>query len=1576
LKRRGAVLMHTLVIILSAMIAAGGVAAFASFAYHTAAESEDVARAQGAMEGAIAEAKWDMWSLTLAPGQAKDYVVDGLTVRVALTDMNSTTASAVLARATTTYNGRDWTASRTIGQNRFPKSGSLNWILNPANGHYYAVVRLVTGMPWTTAQANALNLTAPDGQAAYLATVSSQAEWDWMKAKIVPGLGGNSACLGGRQAAGGAEPAGSWTWANGEPWSYTDWKPGQPDNGGSGESILEVNGGGDTRWSDAADASHKHYIVEAGQWAPWVTDPVTGRSYLYVNKPDLTWNQAQTEAAAMTGPYGEPCYLASITSTHELNFLKNSVIPADVGNSNWDGPWVGAYQETGSVEPGEGWKWTSGEPFGYPIWASGRPNDAFGGEGFGHLMRFGLNDEDDGENVRGYLVEAGHPLNWQHNAATDRWYAVVPAPGMVSWTSAKAWAQELVAPNGETAYLGTAASVEEHTFITNLVSAAVAPNGSSLWQTSGPALRGPHLGLEQATGASEPSGGWGWVTGESMTFTAWDTGGGQPDNANGTEHTGMFWMSGGQWKWNDSPASGIQAGFVVEAGSNYPKWVQWKKADGGNDRWYRYVPKSGGCTYTQAAAESSGLVAPDGSLATLASVTSADEAAFLAASVVQGVTPGTHSSIAWIGGAQEPGSWEPKMGYQWITGESMTAWWRGFNWTSGTPEPNETTGTVSSGSYEDYVFLSNNSGTLNLNNWGPANQIGGYIAEAGPMSSLYVLQTQWKCSLDGTANPHPDSADGPIASADFTSVLGKHEWPVLSSTGKGRLTDFDSTTSEWQIWSPGDRGSNHVISDDWGGVQSLPFDANLDDSGGPITFGKQLAHAKGTFWLADTAALNAVTISLATSTKHFFVFINGNYSFARGQSLTNRSHLKVGENRIDFFSINRQGAGAMELESSVPIKPYARPLSQVHPFQYGLAVKAPGSNTGSPKVSVEGNMYVGPEGAGGFGSASAVKGFLIKESGGAFSAIAPEQTAAAQSALAFPWLEPAQYSVYANVTHATGTTVTSPTFGTGALHYSSGTLTLTGNYSGVGTVAADTVIISGHLRPKTVDSKLMIVAKNLEIQGQSGRASYVDIFARCQILKLQRDLVVTGAVACDSVQKVDGAGTTFTFRHADSLWRQKTLANSLKVPGYWTPSGLTYIEYTYTGGPGSTPRMLDLTDGEFPGGYMQGTLSGRLNSSWKPLASPRGRTWNTPTIQMQHSTAPGRNLLWWTAGSTVTEAAPVIWTSAFSRSATHKGGWWRGGFDVASAAERTSLTMALNGSDDMAVVYINGKLAIDQGGKHAYGYGSTTLTDKSLVNIGSNRIDIFWADLAWGGSVDFTSNAAFYPVPPTLPSPAAPDLAYNMGLYVKNGFSLNANFDILGDVMVGPINRNSGVHRIRGLAWSEGSWPSGITYNSTTYGGTTLLPFPSLPSSSTYQSKATETLNSGTLGSRSTGSTSVQVLYRPGDLNLSGTFTGLYVIAVTGNVYITGNIALGNSNSHVTVIAYGNLVINGGTGSLVLAGAYLSDGSFELNRTTTLTGSLWANGANFNSSFTLYQTGKHFFDPESWAKSYLPGYIP
>jgi hypothetical protein len=119
--------------------------------------------------------------------------------------------------------------STARGDNTCP-AGTAKW----SNGHCYEAV-LAPGLSWVAAHGSC------QGRGGHLATNTSAAE----NAFVFGLVSGNNAFwyldlfgnglgpwLGGTQPDGSQEPGGGWQWVTGEPFAYTNWEAGQPDNGG------------------------------------------------------------------------------------------------------------------------------------------------------------------------------------------------------------------------------------------------------------------------------------------------------------------------------------------------------------------------------------------------------------------------------------------------------------------------------------------------------------------------------------------------------------------------------------------------------------------------------------------------------------------------------------------------------------------------------------------------------------------------------------------------------------------------------------------------------------------------------------------------------------------------------------------------------------------------------------------------------------------------------------------------------------------------------------------------------------------------------------------------------------------------------------------------------------------------------------------------------------------------------------------------------------------------------------------------------------------------------------------------
>ncbi len=111
----------------------------------------------------------------------------------------------------------------------------------------------------------------------------------------------------------------------------------------------------------------------AGTKTEWpISTGGNGHFYQGVRMPKpLPWNEADRLAKLLGG------HLVTITSAAENDFVFR-LIDDDTywyHSYNWRGPWIGALQPPGSVEPAGGWSWVTGEPFTYARWDAGQPNN-------------------------------------------------------------------------------------------------------------------------------------------------------------------------------------------------------------------------------------------------------------------------------------------------------------------------------------------------------------------------------------------------------------------------------------------------------------------------------------------------------------------------------------------------------------------------------------------------------------------------------------------------------------------------------------------------------------------------------------------------------------------------------------------------------------------------------------------------------------------------------------------------------------------------------------------------------------------------------------------------------------------------------------------------------------------------------------------------------------------------------------------------------------------------------------------------------------------------------------------------
>lgn len=142
------------------------------------------------------------------------------------------------------------------------------------------------------------------------------------------------------------------------------------------------------------------------------------------------------------------------------------------------------------------------------------------------------------------------PVQWEETAGGNgHWYELVVET--TNWADAEA-AAESMSHLGAQGHLLTISGEAENTFVLN--------NLAVTMQYC--------IGGYQADGASEPDGGWQWITGEAWSYEPWAIG--QPDNGASTAESKLTFCGpdlGENYPagtWNDVSSEALLAGYIVE----------------------------------------------------------------------------------------------------------------------------------------------------------------------------------------------------------------------------------------------------------------------------------------------------------------------------------------------------------------------------------------------------------------------------------------------------------------------------------------------------------------------------------------------------------------------------------------------------------------------------------------------------------------------------------------------------------------------------------------------------------------------------------------------------------------------------------------------------------------------------------------------------------------------------------------------------------------------------------------------------------------------------------------------------
>ncbi|MBR0248167.1 MAG: putative Ig domain-containing protein, partial [Synergistaceae bacterium] len=201
-----------------------------------------------------------------------------------------------------------------------------------------------------------------EAQGGYLCTITSQEEQTAVYNFLKTNGYTESYWLGGTDH--GHE--GKWIWVNGEEWSYSNWRSGEPNNGlgrGQDYTAILMGSGWDGKWDDDY-GGYDGYTLNLGFICEWGgdnhgEDTATLNGHRYRIYPDgMTWSEAKAYCESLGG------HLVTISSQEEEDVVEKLVL-AGSKNSYWLG---GQKDENGN------WSWIDGTAWDYTHWDAVEPN--------------------------------------------------------------------------------------------------------------------------------------------------------------------------------------------------------------------------------------------------------------------------------------------------------------------------------------------------------------------------------------------------------------------------------------------------------------------------------------------------------------------------------------------------------------------------------------------------------------------------------------------------------------------------------------------------------------------------------------------------------------------------------------------------------------------------------------------------------------------------------------------------------------------------------------------------------------------------------------------------------------------------------------------------------------------------------------------------------------------------------------------------------------------------------------------------------------------------------------------------
>jgi hypothetical protein len=184
-----------------------------------------------------------------------------------------------------------------VGMTGVTQAALVQWA---TNGHYYEVVNPVFGLNWAEAEMVARNSTF-QGLHGHLATVMNVEENNFIYGLLPSSASTWGYLLGGYQPENSQEPNGDWRWITGEPFDYTNWNYGEPNNGyiaypeqdvlwiygdeaDRGSSGRYVGGEWDDMWGDRSIDDNGiviGYVIEYDEYESIYPVPLPSTTFLF-----------------------------------------------------------------------------------------------------------------------------------------------------------------------------------------------------------------------------------------------------------------------------------------------------------------------------------------------------------------------------------------------------------------------------------------------------------------------------------------------------------------------------------------------------------------------------------------------------------------------------------------------------------------------------------------------------------------------------------------------------------------------------------------------------------------------------------------------------------------------------------------------------------------------------------------------------------------------------------------------------------------------------------------------------------------------------------------------------------------------------------------------------------------------------------------------------------------------------------------------------------------------------------------------------------------------------------------------